>query len=64
VPLGWVPPAEGRVAALTAPALEPERVRERTVLPLGRREAGRDAMAGGPLDPRDLVEEAGVRPQP
>jgi uncharacterized protein len=61
---GWVGVVLALVALYAALALELEGARERTVLPVGRRGAGRAAMAGeGPLDPEDLVEEAGVRPQ-
>lgn len=61
---GWVGTGLAAVALYAALALELEGVREHTVLPIGRRGAGRAAMAGeGPLDPQDLVEEAGVRPQ-
>jgi shikimate kinase len=52
------------VGLYAALALELEGTKEKTVLPVGRRGAGRAAMAGeGPLDPENLVEEAGVRPQ-
>lgn len=61
---GWVGLALAAVAFYAALALELEGARERTVLPVGRRGAGAAAMAGdGPLDPADLVREAGVRPQ-
>ncbi|SFF03440.1 GPR1/FUN34/YaaH family transporter [Blastococcus tunisiensis] len=61
---GWVGVLLAAVAFYAALALELEGARERTVLPVGRRGAGAAAMAGkGPLDPADLVEEAGVRPQ-
>jgi hypothetical protein len=61
---GWVGIALAVVAFYAALALELEGLRERTVLPVGRRGGGRAALAGkGPLDPHDLVKEAGVRPQ-
>jgi uncharacterized protein len=61
---GCVGLALAAVAFYAALALELEGARERTVLPVGRRGAGAAAMAGqGPLDPADLVREAGVRPQ-
>ncbi|RZU31929.1 GPR1/FUN34/YaaH family transporter [Blastococcus saxobsidens] len=61
---GWVGLALALLAVYAALALELEGARERTVLPLGRRGAGRAAMAGeGPLRPADLLREAGVRPQ-
>lgn len=61
---GWVGIALAAVALYAALALELEGVRERTVLPVGRRGAGGAAMSGhGPLDPADLLKEAGVRPQ-
>ncbi|MGY1837653.1 hypothetical protein ACI79P_21460 [Blastococcus sp. SYSU DS0510] len=61
---GWVGLALAVGAFYAALALELEGARERTVLPVGRRGAGADAMAGhGPLDPAHLVREAGVRPQ-
>lgn len=61
---GWVGVALAVLAVYAALALELEGARERTVLPLGRRGAGKAAMAGeGPLQPADLVREAGVRPQ-
>jgi uncharacterized protein len=61
---GWVGILLALLALYAALALELEGARERTVLPVGRRGAGRAAMAGqGPLAPEDLVDEAGVRPQ-
>jgi succinate-acetate transporter protein len=61
---GWVGIALAVLALYAALALELEGARERTVLPVGRRGAGADALAGrGPLDPGDLAEEAGVRPE-
>jgi uncharacterized protein len=61
---GWVGLLLAAAAFYAALALELEGARERTVLPVGRRGAGAAAMAGkGPLDPADLVREAGVRPQ-
>ena len=61
---GLVGLALAAVAFYAALALEREGARERTVLPVGRRGAGAAAMAGqGPLDPTDLVKEAGVRSQ-
>lgn len=61
---GWVGLGLAGVALYAALALELEGATGRTVLPVGRRGAGRAAMAGeGPLDPEELVEEAGVRPQ-
>lgn len=61
---GWVGIALALLALYAALALEFEGTNERTVLPVGRRGAGRTAMSGeGPLDPQDLIEEAGVRPQ-
>ncbi|MGY1844610.1 hypothetical protein [Modestobacter sp. SYSU DS0875] len=61
---GWVGIALAAVALYAALALELEGAREKTVLPVGRRGAGRSAMDGrGPLDPGALAAEAGVRPQ-
>ena len=61
---GWVGLLLAVLALYAALALELEGARERTVLPVGRRGPGRAAMAGeGPLQPADLVREAGVRPQ-
>ncbi|MGY1915370.1 GPR1/FUN34/YaaH family transporter [Blastococcus sp. SYSU DS0973] len=61
---GWVGVGLAVLAIYAALALELEGARERTVIPVGRRGAGRSAMAGeGPLDPGDLIREAGVRPQ-
>lgn len=61
---GWVGLILALVALYAALALELEGTRERTVVPVGRRNAGRTAMAGrGPLDAHDLVREAGIRPQ-
>jgi succinate-acetate transporter protein len=61
---GWVGIALAVLALYAALALELKATRESTVLPVGRRGAGRVAMDGnGPLDPADLVREAGVRPQ-
>ena len=61
---GWVGIVLALLALYAALALELEGARERTVLPLGRRGAGRAAMAGeGSLRPPELVREAGVRPQ-
>jgi succinate-acetate transporter protein len=61
---GWVGIALALLALYAALALELEGTNERTVLPVGRRGAGRAAMSGeGPLDPHGLIEEAGVRPQ-
>ncbi|WP_347057069.1 GPR1/FUN34/YaaH family transporter [Blastococcus sp. HT6-30] len=61
---GWVGVVLAVLAIYAALALELEGARERTVIPVGRRGAGRSAMAGdGPLDPGDLIREAGVRPQ-
>jgi hypothetical protein len=61
---GWVGLALAAVAFYAALALELEGARERSVLPVGRRGPGAAAMQGyGPLDPADLIREAGVRPQ-
>jgi uncharacterized protein len=61
---GWVGLALGALALYAALALELEGSERRTVLPLGRRGAGRAAVRGeGPLAPADLAAEAGVRPQ-
>ncbi|SEK67684.1 hypothetical protein SAMN04515665_10489 [Blastococcus sp. DSM 46786] len=61
---GWVGVALALLALYAAFALELEATRLRTVLPLGRRGAGRSAMVGeGPLHSDDLVREVGVRPQ-
>jgi succinate-acetate transporter protein len=61
---GWVGILLAAVAFYTALALELEGAQESTVLPVGRRGPGRSAMDGeGPLEPADLAEEAGVRPQ-
>jgi uncharacterized protein len=61
---GWVGILLALLALYAALALELEGIREETVLPVGRRGAGRAAMAGeGPLVPEDLRAEAGVRPQ-
>ncbi|WP_348637975.1 hypothetical protein [Blastococcus capsensis] len=64
VTAGWVGLLAAVIALYAAAAFELEGTRERTVLPVGRRGKGRAAMAGkGPLEPAELVEEAGVRPQ-
>lgn len=64
VAAGWMGIALAVLALYAALALELEGARERTILPVGRRGAGAAALAGqGPLDPGDLVKEAGVRPQ-
>ena len=61
---GWVGLALGGLAVYAALALELEGSQGRTVLPLGRRGAGRAAARGDqPLDPADLTSEAGVRRQ-
>jgi uncharacterized protein len=61
---GWAGLLLAAVALYTALAMELEGAQGRTVLPLGRRGPGRAATEGrGPLDPADLVSEAGVRPQ-
>ncbi|MGY1724397.1 GPR1/FUN34/YaaH family transporter [Blastococcus sp. SYSU DS0533] len=61
---GWVGVALAALAVYAAFALELEGVKEKTVLPLGRRGPGKAAIAGeGPLAPEELIEEAGVRPQ-
>ncbi|MBN1093205.1 hypothetical protein JKP75_11935 [Blastococcus sp. TML/M2B] len=61
---GWVGLALAVVAFYAALALELEGARRRTVLPLGRRGPGQAAVDGrGPLQPADLRDEAGVRPQ-
>ena len=61
---GWVGLALGALAVYAALALELEGARGRTVLPVGRRGPGQAAVEGrGPLDPADLVQEPGVRPQ-
>lgn len=61
---GWVGIGVAVVALYAAAAFELEGTRKHTVLPVGRRGGGRAAMAGkGPLEPTDLVREAGVRPQ-
>ncbi len=61
---GWVGIGLAALALYAALALELEGALGRTVLPVGRRGPGRAAMRGdGPLNPRDLTEEAGVRPQ-
>ncbi|SNS18969.1 hypothetical protein SAMN06893096_102421 [Geodermatophilus pulveris] len=61
---GWVGLLLAAVAVYAALALELEGTTGRTVLPVGRRGPGRAAVAGdGPLDPRELAPEAGVRPQ-
>ncbi|WNV73759.1 GPR1/FUN34/YaaH family transporter [Geodermatophilus sp. DSM 44513] len=61
---GWVGLALAAVAVYAALALELEGTTGRTVLPVGRRGPGRAAVDGrGPLDPRELAREAGVRPQ-
>jgi succinate-acetate transporter protein len=61
---GWVGLALGLLALYAALALELEGSHGRTVLPLGRRGPGRDAVEGdGPLLPGELAGEPGVRPQ-
>jgi uncharacterized protein len=61
---GWVGLLLALVALYAALALELEGARGRTVLPVGRRGAGRSAMEGSTsLDGDHLVREAGVRPQ-
>jgi succinate-acetate transporter protein len=61
---GWLGIALAVLALYAALALELEGVRERGVLPIGRRGSGRAAMAGeGPLEAAHLIKEAGVRPQ-
>jgi uncharacterized protein len=61
---GWAGLLLAAVALYTALAMELEGTRGRTVLPIGRRGPGRAATEGrSPLDPADLVREAGVRPQ-
>ncbi|MGY1691460.1 hypothetical protein [Geodermatophilus sp. SYSU D01105] len=61
---GWVGLALGVLALYAALALELEGSEGRTVLPLGRRGAGRAAVAGqGPVTSAALAREAGVRPQ-
>lgn len=64
VAAGWVGILLAVVAFYAALATELEGAKQRTVLPVGRRGPGRAAVLGeGPLDPADLAEEAGVRPQ-
>jgi uncharacterized protein len=61
---GWVGLALAVVAVYAALALELEAAKQRTVLPVGRRGAGRAAMDGASsLQPSDLRAEPGVRPQ-
>ncbi|TFV49577.1 GPR1/FUN34/YaaH family transporter [Blastococcus sp. TF02A-35] len=61
---GWVGLVLAAVALYAALALELEGSSGRTVLPAGRRGAGRSAVRGeAPLDPGALAGEAGVRPQ-
>jgi uncharacterized protein len=61
---GWVGLALGVLALYTALALELEGTTGRTLLPVGRRGPGRDAVRGGAsLDPAALADEPGVRPQ-
>ncbi len=61
---GWVGIVLAAVALYAALALELEGAQEKTVLPVGRRGAGRSAMDGdGSLDGGRIEREAGVRPQ-
>jgi uncharacterized protein len=61
---GWVGLLLAAVAFYTALAMELESTTGRTVLPLGRRGPARAAVEGrGPLDPREIAGEPGVRPQ-
>ena len=61
---GWIGIILAAVALYAALALELEGAREKTVLPVGRRGAGRSAMDGdGSRDRGSLATEAGVRPQ-
>ena len=61
---GWVGLVLAAGALYAALALELEGSTGRTVLPVGRRGAGRAAVRGeGPLEAADLAGEAGVRPQ-
>ncbi|SOC50079.1 hypothetical protein SAMN05660748_2818 [Blastococcus aggregatus] len=61
---GWVGLALAAVALYAALALEVERTRQRTVLPVGRHGDGRVAVDGdAPIAASDLRGEAGVRPQ-
>ncbi|CAA9348236.1 MAG: hypothetical protein AVDCRST_MAG34-1380 [uncultured Nocardioidaceae bacterium] len=61
---GWIGIVLAAVALYAALALELEAAQEKTVLPVGRRGAGRSAMEGdGSLDGGSIEREAGVRPQ-
>jgi uncharacterized protein len=61
---GWVGIALAVIALYAALALELEGLKERTVLPVGRRGAGAAAMRGeSSSDPSELAREAGVRSQ-
>lgn len=60
----WIGLALGLVALYAALAFEIEDVKRKTLLPLGRRGAGRQVMSGALADElRDLSHEAGVRKQ-
>jgi hypothetical protein len=60
----WIGLALGLVALYAALAFELEDVKRKTVLPLGRRGAGRQVMSGALADElRDLSHESGVRKQ-
>lgn len=61
---GWVGLLLAAVAFYAALALQLEGATGRTMLPLGRRGAGREAVQGNaPIQPAALRGEAGVRPQ-
>lgn len=62
---GWTGVALAVLSLYAALALELEGSESRTVLPLGRRGAARDALVGSPADQvRGISHEPGVRRQP